>query len=155
MLLAVVISACQKKQYYTASSEIDLVKKGNEAYLKADWETLKSLYADTAKILVNKWMGEEISVDQFIEMEKAEVGTLSEYKIGDDAIYEMVELDNGVRWVHTWLLWSGKYKNGKEVRTPVHISTQVLNGKAVWQGFIVDTLPGYLAQPPVDSVAAK
>ena len=151
--LTAVITACQKKQYFTASPEIDLIKKGNEAYLKADWATFKSLYADTAKVLVNEWWGGEITVDKFIEMEKEQIANFAEYKIGDDAIFEMVETDDGARWVHSWFLWSAKHKNGKEARTAVHLSAQVKNGKIVMFGIIADNLPGYLMNPPMDSMA--
>ena len=55
LLLAAVVSACQKKQYYASSPEIDVAKKADEAYYKGDWTLLRSLYADTAKINLNSW----------------------------------------------------------------------------------------------------
>jgi len=157
ILMAAVLCSCQqKKQYFTSGPEIDMAKKGNEAYVKGDWETLRSLYADTAKILVNKWFGEEMSIDQFLMMQKMEVAELASYSIGDDAIYEMVVQDNGDHWVHVWLNWSAKLKNGKEVHTPVHLALQVENGKVVFQGLIFNQLGGYLAaMAPPDSTVMK
>ena len=145
LVFAVTFSACQKKQYFTSCLEIDLVKKGNELYLKGDWAGLKALYADTTKVLVNSWFGGEMTADQFHEIEKADVATMAEYSIGDDGIYEMVINDQGEHWVHAWFNWKATYKNGKSVSTVVHISSQVENNKIVWQGFVLDTLPSYLS----------
>ena len=146
VFLAAGIVGCQKKQYFTACPEIDLIKKGSDAYSKGDWDGLRSLYADTAKVMVNTWMNQQaMTLDQFIEMEKTGAASYASYKIGDDAIYEMVVTDEGDHWVHTWLNHTATLKNGKVVSNPVHISSLVANGKVVWQGFIFDNLQGFLA----------
>ena len=146
ILLATTIVSCQKKQYFTECPEIDLIKKGSDAYVKGDWDRLRALYADTVKILFNTWDNKQaMNLDQFIELEKNGAASYASYKIGDDAIYEMVITDEGEHWVHTWLNHTSTLKNGKSVSNPVHISSLVAGGKVVWQGFILDNLQGYLA----------
>ncbi len=152
LLLASVFTACQKKQYFTESPEIDLVKKGADYYLKADWTGLSSMYADSAKIIVNSW-SETITTAKFIELEKQGVTNYTSYKIEDGAIYEMVITDKGEHWVHTWLGHTATLKNGKTLTGIVNIATQVENGKVVFQGFVSDNLPTYLAMQ--DSTAVK
>ena len=152
LLLASAFTACQKKQYFTESPEIDLVKKGADSYLKGDWAGLSALYADTAKVVINSWT-ETKSVAEFIEWEKQGVSNYASYKIEDGAIYEMVITDKGEHWVHTWLGHTSTLKNGKTVSGLVNIATQVENGKVVFQAFAVDNLATFLALQ--DSSAAK
>ncbi len=153
--ILLIVSACGKKQYFTTSPEIDLVKKGNEAYFKGDWETFRSLFADTAKIMFNTWMGDEIGPDAYTDMLKSGVADLAEYHMKDDAIFEMVITDTGEHWVHTWLLWMAKHKNGKEISSPVHIATMIKDGKVYYQGIISNQLPGYLARMNSDSTMTQ
>lgn len=155
LLLALAFTACQKKQYFSESPEIDLVKKGATAYTSGDWDGLRAIYADTVKVWVNTWDDKTaMNLDQFIEMEKTGAAGYSSYSIGDDAVYEMIITDKGQHWVHTWLNHTATLKNtGKTASNPVNISSLVANGKVVMQVFILDSLPGYLAAQ--DSTAAK
>lgn len=150
-LLAAVISACQKKQYFSSGPDIDLIKKMDAAYYAGDWTTLRSLYADTAKVNVNKWTGGEITADQFVADLKASVADFSEYKQGATPVYETVITDEGTSYTHSWQEWIGKHKNGKEIRIVVHITIQPAGGKVGWAGFIYDTGPLYTMNQP-DSV---
>lgn len=152
LLLAFAFTACQKKQYFTESPEIELVKKGADSYLKADWAALSSLYADTAKVIMNSWT-KTMTVAEFIEAEKQGVANYTSYKIEDGAIYESVITDKGESWVHTWLGHTATLKNGKTVTGVVHIATQVLNGKVVFQVFVFDNLQTHLAME--DSTAGE
>ena len=153
LLLSTAIMACQKKQYFSSAPEIDLIKKGNEAYFKGDWESLRSLYADTANIYDNTWLDNEITADQYIENMKAGLTDFTEYKLADEREFiEMVETDDGQRWVHDWLLWGGTHKSGKKVLTTVHIASQVINNKIVNQVFMYDRLASYLAAQPDSTV---
>ena len=156
-LVLLLLGACQKKQYFTASPEIDLVKKANAAYFAGDWDTFKSAYADTAKIWFNKWHSNNpgLTPDQFIETLKGGLANYSEYKVAETPIYDMIINDTGDNWVQCWLLWSAKTKTGTEVNVPVHLSLMVKSNKVVYQALIVDALPGYLASMPSDSSAAK
>ena len=157
LILSVLLlaAACGQKQYFTSSPEIDLVKKANEAYFNSDWESLRSMYSDTAKIWFNTWMGSEIGPDAFIDMLKSGVADLTEYKMSDDAIYEMIITDNGDHWVHNWLLYTVKYNNGKEASVPVHISAMVKDGKIYNLALIVNALPGYLAAMSSDTTKVQ
>jgi hypothetical protein len=144
----VMLAACQQspRQYFTSSPEIDLVRKGNAAYLAGDWETFRSCYGDTARIWDNSWDPTKgITPDQYIESMKASLANLSSYSIGDDAIYEMVVTDNGQHWVRNWFEWKGVTKTGMEVTAPVNVSFLVENGKVQWQVDIYNALPLYLA----------
>ena len=147
-----ILTACQQKQYFTSSPEIDLVKKANEAYFKGDWETLKSVFADKAKAWFNtsRWKDMALTPDQLIDSFKAGVTNYSEYKMDENPVYEMIVYD-GAKWVHCWYTWSGKTKNGKEVSVPAHLSSLIKDNKIVLHFIIVNTLPGYLAMQPSDS----
>ena len=157
IILAGVITSCQKKQLFSASPEIDIIKKGNEAYVKGDWTTLRSLYADTAHIWVNSWFGPELTPDKFIEIEKAGAADFTDVKLStDNAIYEMVVTDDGDHWVHYWAGWSGKAaKTGKEAKSAVHIAAQVEHGKVVNFLVVIDSLPAFLASQPDSTQVMK
>lgn len=153
-LALVVLSACQQqpKQYFTSSPEIDLVKKGNAAYIAHDWATMRSLYSDTAKIADNVWDNSKfMSADDFVKRLAADTMTFASEKIGDDAIYEMVVNDQGEKWVHNWFNLTGTLKNGKQVSSPIHLVCQFVNDKIVFQGAIYNQLPVYLAMQPDSS----
>jgi hypothetical protein len=55
LVFLVSIMACQapQNQFTEVSPEIESVQKSLEAFLKQDWTTFRSIYADTAKIAVN------------------------------------------------------------------------------------------------------
>ena len=148
-------AACGQKQYFTSCPEIDLIKKTNNAYFSGDWQTLRSSFSDTAKIWNITWMGQEIGPDAYVEMLKSGVADLAEYKMSDDAIYEMVITDKGEHWVHNWFLYSTKHKNGKEIGVPVHLSTMIVDGKVCYQVLIGNALPGYLARMSSDSTVTQ
>ena len=150
-LLIGVFFSCQQRQYFTVSSEIDLIKKCDEAYLKGDWATLRTFYHDTATIYLNTWGREKLTPDQLIEQFKTGLTDYPEYSLAKDGFHEMVINDRGQHWVYNWTEWRGVNKNGKEVRTVVNIAWQVENNKIVFAGFINDNLPLYLATQ-VDSV---
>jgi hypothetical protein len=149
--------ACQQapQQYFESGPEIDMAKKSVQAYLDADWETMRSLFADTAKIAGNAWNPEDfVNVDQWIEGFKTERLDFPEVSIGDDAIYNMIVTNDGDKYVLAWLNWTGKSKDRKEVSSPVHLFFQCKGGKFAFHGGIFNALPGYLALQP-DSTAAQ
>jgi hypothetical protein len=154
---AALLAACQQapKQYFEASPEIDMAKKATAAYVAADWETMRSLFADTAKIADNVWNPADfVTVDQWIERFKTDrANNFPEVSIGDDAVYNMVVTDKGEKYVLCWLNWSGKTKDGKAATAPVHLFFQVAGGKFAWHGAIFNALPGYLAMQPAPAAA--
>lgn len=143
--------SCQTKpqQYFSSCPEIDMIRNGNAAYVAGDWKALRAIYADTAKILNNTWMNDATAPDEFVAQLQGVVGNYSEYGIGGDAVYEMIVTDKGEKWVHNWLLWKGKHKNGTEVQFPIHLSFRIAEGKVVTQVNMYDRLPAYLASHPV------
>lgn len=145
------LAACQEKQYFKESPEIDLVKKGIAAYFSGDWDTFRAGYADTAKIAVNVWDEDNwVGPDAYIEGLKSNLTNYAEYKIGG-SVYEMIVTDEGDKWVHAWFLHSGKTNGGKDATTPVNVSFFVKDNKIAMQIDIFNALPGYLARQPADS----
>ena len=151
--LALFIISCQsEKQYVRDSPEIDLAKKGSEAYQNGDWETLRSLFTDTATVLLNSWWGEEITPDEYISILQESASSYSEYSFSDDSFYEMIINDDGDKWVHAWLLWSGTNNNGNRAKTVVNIGWLFKNEKVVTMSVIYNALPLYQAANPVEPV---
>ncbi|RAR48431.1 nuclear transport factor 2 family protein [Flavobacterium lacus] len=130
----VVLASCQEKQRYTQQSpEIDSFKKSIEAYEKADWATMKSFYADTAKIEHNVTKDKAVSIDKLIEVSKEDTKLFSNIDfIDSESEYEMVVTDNGETWVNFWGDWKGTLKaTGEEYILPCAITAQFVNGKIV------------------------
>lgn len=129
-----VLASCQEKQRYTQQSpEIDTYKKAIEAYVNQDWETLKTVYADTAKIQNNTTKDKAVSVDEHIATHKEDSELFTSWLFVDsESEYEMVLTDKGETWVNFWGLWKGILKsNGKEYTIPCAITAQFVDGKIV------------------------
>jgi hypothetical protein len=151
-------AACQqpKKQYFESSPEIDIVKRTVNAYLNKDWDTFRSMYADTAKIAGNVWSPDKfITLDKHMENEKTGTENFTDIKISDDIVYCMVITDKGEKWVLMWFNWSAKAKNGTEVSTPVHEGLRFVGDKVVFHFAVYNELPIYLALQPADSIVNK
>jgi hypothetical protein len=147
------IMACQapKTQYFETGPEIESVQKSLEAFLKQDWATFRSIYADSAKIAVNTSdNGKFINNDQHIEEEKATHAGFTDIKF-NDVEYKMIITDKGEKWVLMWFNASAKAKSGVEVRVTGHEKFLFVDGKIVFQMNFYDTLPFYLAMQPADS----
>jgi hypothetical protein len=129
------VSGCQNEQnarYRTSSSEIDLLKKGIEAYEKADWQSWKEQYADSAKIFQNSWHG-GVSPEEIQKKHIDLISNLSNYGfIKEDIVMQQIVDDQGKTWVNFWGLWRCTLKaNDKTVDIPVHLSIQFSEGKIV------------------------
>lgn len=137
IILALLFSivSCQKTEirYTQQSPEIDSYKKAIEAYEKQDWATMKSFYADTAKIEHNVTKDKAISVAKLIEVDKEDAGLFSSIDfIDSESEYEMVITDKGETWVNFWGHWKGTLKaTGKEYTLPCAITARFVNGKIV------------------------
>ncbi len=126
--------ACQNKVRYTQkSAEIETYKKSIKDYEMANWESMATHYADTAKIMNNVTKKNGISVAQNIELNKKDISVLSTYGfVADESEYEMVETDKGETWVNFWGLWQGRLKATDELfEIPVHLTARFINGKIV------------------------
>ena len=102
-------------------------------YEMANWESLASHYADTAKIFFNATQKNPKTVAQMIEQDKNDVILFTSYNfVPEEFEFEMVETDKGETWVNYWAIWIGKMKsNGKEYKIPFHNTVRFIDGKIV------------------------
>lgn len=130
----VLFTACQEKQeqrYFAESPEIDILKAGIEAYEKADWDTWRGHFADTAKIYVNS--KEPMSLDARVNNLKEMSGAFSSYGFDKkDEYIEMVLDKEKETWVYYWAQHNATIAaNKKELSNPVHLAVQFAGGKIV------------------------
>ena len=137
LLSAVVLfAACNPKQpvrYFSASPEIEITKSTLKHYVDGNWDALKPLYADTAKVMNNVPDRKGISVDSAIRdfMQEHELFSSISY-VADEDFYEMVVTDEGETWVNYWGLWKGTLNaTGEEFEIPLHITQRFENQKIV------------------------
>lgn len=134
-LAIVLFTSCnqQDKRYTQQSPEIDSFKKVIEAYQGEDWETLRSHYADTAKITNNTTKEFAHTIDEEIAENKEDAKLFTSVKYDPEkAEYEMVVTDKGETWVNFWGDWEGTLKDNNKVYViPVHITARFVDGKIV------------------------
>jgi hypothetical protein len=136
LLVVAMFTACNTKQpvrYFSVSPEIEITKSTLKHYLDGNWEALKSIYADTAKVFNNVPKGKGISIDSAIMdyMQEHELFTSITY-LAEEDFFEMVVTDEGETWVNYWGLWKGTLKaTGEEFQIPLHITQQFINQKIV------------------------
>lgn len=129
-----VLVSCQEKQRYTQQSpEIETYKKAIKDYEMANWESLASHYADTAKIYFNATQKNPKTVAQMIEQDKNDVILFTSYNfVPEESEFEMVVTDKGETWVNYWGLWQGRLKSNNELfELPVHLTARFIDGKIV------------------------
>ncbi|MBE0661438.1 MAG: nuclear transport factor 2 family protein [Bacteroidales bacterium] len=137
LLFAVVlITACntnQPERYFSTSPEIEITKSTLKHYLDGNWEALKLLYADTAKVLNNVPEGKGISIAAAITEYKQDHELFSSIDyVAEEDFFEMVLTDDGETWVNYWGLWIGTLKaSGEEYEIPLHITQRFINQKIV------------------------
>ena len=152
-----VLIACQEKQpvrFTTSSPEISSYKKGIEAYEKADWATWATSFSDTAKVYYNDWDSPS-TVAETREGHENMIATLSSYGFDkDQMVIEQNLDDDGETWVNFWSLWKGTLKaNGKEIKIPVHLTAQFVDGKIVEEYGFWD-MSGYVLEMQAIEAAA-
>lgn len=137
LLFAVAIfAACNTNQpvrYFSASPEIEITKSSLKNYLDGNWEAMKLLYADTAKVMNNVPDAKGVSVDAAMTdyQRDHELFSFMSYVAGED-FFEMAITDQGETWVNYWGLWKGTLKaTGEEFEIPVHITLQFVDQKIV------------------------
>jgi hypothetical protein len=134
VIVLVAVTSCQEKQRYTQKSpEIETYKKAIKDYEMANWESLASHYADTAKVFYNATKKNPKTVAELIEEDKKDVALFETYAfVAEESEYEMVVTDKGETWVNYWGLWQGRLKANNELyELPVHLTAQFVNGKIV------------------------
>ncbi|MDP2238365.1 MAG: hypothetical protein Q8J88_18200 [Bacteroidales bacterium] len=122
-------SAEKPDRYFSASPEIEVTKLTLKYYTDGNWEALKVLYADTAKVLNNVPETKGISIDAAITDYKNdhELFISMSYVAAED-FFEMVVTDEGETWVNYWGLWKGTLKaTGEEFEIPLHITQRFIN----------------------------
>ncbi|MHC1777751.1 MAG: hypothetical protein AB9834_20295 [Lentimicrobium sp.] len=137
LLFAVTLfAACNPKQpvrYFSASPEIEISKSTLKYYTDGNWDAMKSLYADTAKVFNNVPKGKGISIDSTLKDYRQDHELFSSISyLADEDFFEMVVTDEGETWVNYWGLWKGTLKSsGEEFQIPLHITQQFINQKIV------------------------
>jgi hypothetical protein len=137
LLFAVALfAACntnQSQRYFSASPEIEITKSTLKHYLDGNWDAMKLLYADTAKVFNNVPEGKGVSIVAAIEDYKQEHELFSSISyVAEEDFFEMVVTDDGETWVNYWGLWKGTLKaNGEEYEIPVHITQRFIDEKIV------------------------
>lgn len=134
--IVVLFSACSADQpvrYFSASPEIEATKSILKAYIDADWDAMKSHYADTAKVQNNVPEKKGISIDSAMVEYKQEHELFSDIAyVADEDFFEMVLTDDGETWVNYWGLWVGTLRaTGVKYEIPVHITLRFINQKVV------------------------
>jgi hypothetical protein len=134
VIVLVTVTSCQEKQRYTQQSpEIETYKKVLKDYELANWESMATHYADTAKIHSNSTKKGQKTVAQVIEGNKTSLASFSTYSfVAEESDYEMVVTDKGETWVNFWGLWQGRLKSTNALfEVPVHLTARFIDGKIV------------------------
>lgn len=120
-------------RYFSASPEIEVTKLTLKYYLDANWDAMKVLYADTAKVLNNVPEAKGVSIDAAItefQQEHELFASISYAK--EEDFFEMVVTDEGETWVNYWGLWKGTLKaTGETFEIPLHITQRFIDQKIV------------------------
>ncbi|AUC80690.1 hypothetical protein [Lacinutrix sp. Bg11-31] len=120
------------QRYTQDSPEIEIVKQTIAFYDVHNWDSLAMNYADTAKVYYNtrKNVLSAKDLEAFFTKNDSYMSTRA-YE-DDSREYEMIEDNNGKKWVNFWGLWKGNLKdNNKGIVIPVHITYQFNKGKIV------------------------
>ena len=123
---------CQQQQtrYTQSSPEIDAFMKLNKAYVTGDYDYIKSIYSDTAKIYYNSVY--PLGPEQALEGMIASLEQFSEYHYSENEEIEMVITDNGEKWVNYWGVFVGTLEeSGNVIEIPMHLTLRFVDGKIV------------------------
>lgn len=132
--IAALLFACEGKQRYTQkSAEIETIKSIIGNYVNGEWDAYQSHYAEGAQIFFNTTEENPATIQEIIAQQKLELEGMSSYSIDREGeAIEMVLDDKGETWVNYWSVWKGTMAaNGKTYETPIHITSQFVNGKIV------------------------
>jgi ketosteroid isomerase-like protein len=133
-LIAVLFFSCESKERYTQQSpEIDTFKSIISNYVNGEWDAYQSHYADGAEIFFNATEENPSTIQQIVAQQKMELEPMSSYTIDrENEAVEMIIDDEGEVWVNYWSVWKGTMTaNGKAYETPIHITSQFIDGKIV------------------------
>jgi ketosteroid isomerase-like protein len=134
VLIAMFLFACKNENRYTQqSAEIETIKSIIGNYVNGEWEAYQSHYAEGAQIFFNVTENNPATIQQIIAQQKMEVEPLSSYSFDrENEAIEMVLDDKGETWVNYWGVWKGTLAaTGKTYETPIHLTSQFVDGKIV------------------------
>lgn len=133
VIAALLVSCDDKPRYTQQSAEIDTIKSIISNYVDGDWDAYQSNYAEGAQIFFNTTEANPATIQETIAQQKMELGGMSSYIIDREGeAVEMVVDDKGETWVNYWSVWKGTMTaNGKTYETPIHITSQFVDGKIV------------------------
>ena len=133
VISALLISCENKLRYTQQSAEIETIKSIIGNYINGEWDTYQSHYAEDAQIFFNTTEANPATIQETVAQQKMELEGMSSYTIDREGeAVEMVVDDKGETWVNYWSVWKGTMAaNGKTYETPIHITSQFVNGKIV------------------------
>lgn len=126
--------ACEGKQRYTQQSvEIEAIRSIISSYERGNFEAYLAHYAEGAQVFFNTTEDNPATIQEIIAQQKLELESFSSYSFDrENEVLEMVIDDKGEIWVNFWGVWKGTLaSNGKTYETPVHMTTQFIDGKIV------------------------
>ena len=99
--------------------------------MNGNWQALKTLYADTAKVMNNVTKEKGVSIEATIKDFQQDHELFSSISFDADD-FEMVVTDEGETWVNYWGVWKATLKaNGEKFEMPLHITQQFIHQKIV------------------------
>ena len=139
-LIAISLVSCQQQEqrYFADSAETETLKAAIAAYESGDWEQWRSHFVDTAKVYVNST--DAVSIDERLAQFKEMTPAWDSYGFEkEDQYWEMVKDKEDETWVYFWGTHAGTIKpTGKNLRIPVHLAVQFVDGKVVEEHVFFD-----------------
>ena len=131
--ILMIVSCSQNQRYTQQSPEIEIFESVVANYVNGEWSEYESKYAEEAEIFFNATEENPSSIQEAIAGQRLNLEPLSSYTIEtDDDELEMVVTDDGETWVNYWGLWKGTIAaTGETIKTPIHITSQFVDGKIV------------------------
>jgi hypothetical protein len=155
--LLLIAFGCNTKTRYTQQSpEIETVKSIIGNYVNGEWDAYAANYAEGATLFFNTPESKPASIQEIIAGQKLSIEPLSSYSFDRDQDFlEMVIDDSNETWVNYWGLWKGTIAaSGESFETPVHISSQFVDGKIVKVHGYWDSAPIQMALMKLQEAAA-
>lgn len=141
-LFLILFVSCQNQERYSqTSSEVEKAKAIIKDYDAKNYESLVSHFADTANVFFNSTASFKASqLPVFHSNDDENFSSRGFVQEGQE--YEMVVTDEGKKWVNFWGNWQGTLAaNNKQIRIPVHLTIQFIDGKAVTEYGYWDNTP--------------
>lgn len=156
-LLLMTIGCTSKTRYTQQSPEIETIKSIINNYVNGEWDEYASHYAAGATIFFNTTEENPSSIQEIIAGQKISIEPLSSYSFERDKDeLEMVLTDEGETWVNFWGVWKGTIAStGETFETPIHITSQFVDGKIVKAFGYWNSAPIQIALMELQTAAAE